>query len=193
MYWPNIENNIIEMISICNACQNYQNLNPREPLLSHEIPKNDWNKVATNLFVCLNKLYFIVIDYTSKYFELAQLPHSSSDALITHMRSTFSRHDISKVVISDNGLQYTSHEFKKFSKSWDFHWDIRKTYSPESSQSNGFVDRPIQIIKITLRKCRENNSDSYLAMVALHITKNSCSTSVSELLMNKSCDHYYLH
>ena len=41
MYWPNIENNIIEMISICNACQNYQNLNPREPLLSHEIPKND--------------------------------------------------------------------------------------------------------------------------------------------------------
>ena len=28
------------MISNCNACQKYRNLNPREPLLSHETPKD---------------------------------------------------------------------------------------------------------------------------------------------------------
>ena len=71
MYWPNIDK-----ISNSNACQKYRNLNPPEPLLSHEIPKDVWDKAATNLFVCLNKLYLIVIDYNSKYFELAQLPNA---------------------------------------------------------------------------------------------------------------------
>ena len=103
MYWPNIDKDINEMISNCNACQKYRNLNPREPLLSHEIPKDVWNKVATDLFVCLNKLYLIVIDYTSKYFEIAQLPDVSSDTVITHVRSIFARHGIPKVVFSDNG------------------------------------------------------------------------------------------
>ena len=38
MYWTNIDKDINEMISNCNACQKYRNLNPREPLLSYEIP-----------------------------------------------------------------------------------------------------------------------------------------------------------
>ena len=156
MYWPYIDKGINEMISNCNSCQKYRNLNPREPLLSHEIPKDVWNKVATDLFVCLNKLYLIVIDYTSKYFEIAQLPDTSLDTVITHMRSIFARHGIPKVVFRDNGPQYSSHEFKKFSKSWDF---THKTSSPEFPQSNWFVERAIQTIKKALRKCKENDSD----------------------------------
>ena len=62
MYWPNIDEDISEMISKCNACQKYRNLNHCEPLLSQEIRKDVWKKVATDLFVCLNKLYLIVID-----------------------------------------------------------------------------------------------------------------------------------
>ena len=182
MHWPSIDKDINKMISNCNACQKYRNLNPLEPLLSHEIPKDVWNKVATDLFVCLNKLYLIVIDYTSKYFEIAQLPDASSDTVITHMRSIFARHGVPKVVFSDNGLQYSSHEFNKFSKSWDF---IHKTSSPEFPQSNGFVERAIQTIKKTLRKCREDGSDPYLAMVALRTTRNSSGTSTSELLMKR--------
>ena len=76
MYWPNIDKDINKMISSCNACQKYRNLNPRELLLSHEVPKDVWNKVATDLFICFNKLYLIVIDCTSKYFEIAQLPNA---------------------------------------------------------------------------------------------------------------------
>ena len=65
--------------------------------------KNVWNKVATDLFLCLNKLYLIVIDYTSKFFELAQLPNAFSDTVSTHMKSVFAHHGIPKVVFSDNG------------------------------------------------------------------------------------------
>ena len=40
MYWPNIAKDTDEMISNCNPCQKYQNLNSREPLLSYEIAKD---------------------------------------------------------------------------------------------------------------------------------------------------------
>ena len=65
MYWPNIDKAIYDMKSNCNTCQKYPNLNPCEPLLSRKIPKEFWNKVATDLFECPNKLYLIVIDYPS--------------------------------------------------------------------------------------------------------------------------------
>ena len=84
------------MISDCNACQKYRNL---KPLLSHEIPNDVWNKVAIDLFEYLNKLYLIVTDYTTKYFQLTQLPNASSDTVITHMRSTFARHGNTQIGI----------------------------------------------------------------------------------------------
>ena len=170
------------MVSSCNACQKYRNLNPSESLLSHEITNDVWNKVSTDLFEYLNKLYLTVIDYTSKCFKLAQLPNTSSDTVITHMRSIFARHGIPKVVFIDNGLQYSSHEFKKFSKSWDF---IHKTSSPKFRQGNGFVERAIHTIKKTPRKCREDDSDIYLAMLVLRTTKNSSGTFASVLLMKR--------
>ena len=66
MYWLKVNKDINEMISNCNACQKYWNLNPPEPPLSHKIPKDVHNKVANGLFVHLNILYLIVIDYVSK-------------------------------------------------------------------------------------------------------------------------------
>ena len=89
MYWPNIDKDIDGMISNCNACQKYRNLNPCEPLLLHEVLKDVYYKVVTNLFECCNKLYLIVIDYTSNYSELAQQPNASSDIVIIHLRSIF--------------------------------------------------------------------------------------------------------
>ena len=88
-HWSNIDR---EIISNCYTCQKYRNLTLREPLSSDEISTDVWNKVATDLFVSLNNLYLIVIDYTSKYFELARLPNASSDTVITHMKSIF--HDM---------------------------------------------------------------------------------------------------
>ena len=113
MYWPNIDKDIDKVRSNCNACQKYWNLNPCKPLLLLEIPKDVSNEVVTGLNL-------IITDYSSKYFELAQLPNASSDTVIIQMRSLFSRHGEPSVVFSDNGPQHSSYEIKKFSKSWDF-------------------------------------------------------------------------
>ena len=117
MYWSNIDKDIEELISNCNTYQKYRILNPLEPLLSHKILEDVWKKVATDLFVCLNILYLIVIDYTTKYFELAQLPNPLSDTVIIYITSIIARYGIPIVVLRDNRPQYSSDEFNKFSKS----------------------------------------------------------------------------
>ena len=98
------------------------------------------------------------------------------------MRSIFAHHGINKVVFSDNRPKYSSKKFKTFSKSWDF---IQKTFSSKFPQSNRFRERVIQNNKKALRKCKEDDSHLYLAILSLRTTKNSSGTSPSELLMKR--------
>ena len=64
-----------------------------------------------------------------------------------------------------------------------------KDFQSEFSQCNRFVERAIQIIMKILQKNREDNSDPYLAMLALPTTQNSSDTSALEFLMKKCCEH----
>ena len=122
----------------------------------HEIPKDVWNKVAIDLFECLNKLYLIFIDYTSKYHELAQLSNASSDTIIAHAKSIFARHGIPKVVFSDNRPQYSSYEFKKFSKSWDFMHKTSSFHKTSNFPSSLRVMDLLRKLFKPLRKLYEN-------------------------------------
>ena len=62
---------------------------------------------------------------------------------------------------------------------------MQKKSIPKFPQSNEFVERAIQTIKKTLQKRKEDDSDSYLAILALRTTKNSSDVSPSEFLMKK--------
>ncbi|KAF2886904.1 hypothetical protein ILUMI_19270 [Ignelater luminosus] len=94
----------------------------------------------------------LMVDYYSKYIEIAKLEDStSSNQVIVHLKSIFARHGISDVVMSDNGPQFTSKLFKKFSQEWES--------SPLYPQSNGLVERNVQIVKNSLIKAKQANRD----------------------------------
>lgn len=96
----------------------------------------------------------LVIDYFSKYIEVAQL-YSGSTAknVITQLKSLFSRHGIPKILISE------SQDFKNFKNEWEI---THITASPYHSHSNGLAERGIGIVENILRKCELDNSDPYM-------------------------------
>ncbi len=149
MYWPNINSEIADLIQNCATCQEYQNQHSSEPALKHDIPDTPWTKVGTDLFTLRNKDYVIVADYTSKYFDISQLENTEASTVVMHTKRIFSKFGIPKLVFSDNGPQYTSSDYKKFAREWDFQHD---TSSPEYPQSNGFIERTIQTLKKHSRK-----------------------------------------
>ena len=183
MYWPNKNTDIEEMIANCNECKIYCNKPEKETLLQHTVPEKPLPKVATDLFHCFNQNYLTLVDYTSKYFEVCHLQNLTREDLITKMKSSFSRFGIPEEIVSDNGSQYTSREFREFAKICNFR---HTTSSPECPQTNGLAERTIQKVKKTLKKARRCSEDLYLALLALRTTPKANSESPTFVLMKRN-------
>ena len=84
--------------------------------------------------------------------------------VVSHTKSIFARHGILKLVISDNGPQFISSEYKNFPRKLDF---IHDTSSPRYPESNGKAKRHIQTVKKTLKKTLTQEDDLYLALLNL--------------------------
>ena len=91
----------------------------------------------------------MAVDYFSKFVEVSLLTSESSQETIRALKSIFARHGIPEVLRSDNGPQYSSAEFAKFAKDWEFQ---HITSSPIYPQSNGSAKRAVQTVKHLLIK-----------------------------------------
>ena len=167
IYWPGLNGELKDLVSNCSTCLQYRNAQPEEPLIPHNIPTEVWSKVGTDLFSIKNKNYLIVTDYNTKFFDVMYLPDTNAPTVVKHTKSCFAKFGIPKTVFSDNGPQFTSNEYKLFSKQWDF---VHDTSSPEFAQSNGFVERMIQTLKKSLGKTFASDQDPNLALLTLRTT-----------------------
>ena len=147
-----------------------------------EIPDLPWEAVGTDLFHWNGNNYLIIVDYLSKYFEIAKLEKTKSTCVITHMKSIFARHGIPKIVRSDCGPQYTSGEFRKFSEEWGF---AHQKSSPNYQQSNGLAERFVQTAKRILTKSQKEGKDPYLSILAYRNTPIENIGSPAQILMNR--------
>ena len=147
-----------------------------------EPPDGPWQKIGSDLFTFQGKQYLIVVDYFSRYIEIALLSSTSSSAVINHMKSIFARHGICQVCITDGGTQYTALEFKKFAEKYGFEHRIS---SPERPQGNSEAERAVGTIKNLLKKAESAGEDLYLALLAYRSTPLACGYSPSELLMGR--------
>ena len=154
------ERDIENIVRMCDVCQQYQKQQPRETYIPHEMPDIPWTKVGTDLSEIFSKSYWIVVDYTSNFFDISEIPDKRSSTVVLHTKRIFSRYGIPKEVISDNGPEFID-AYKKFSKKWDF------KSSPVHPQSHGQVKRTIQTIKTTFYKVFENNEDLCLALLSI--------------------------
>ncbi|XP_028418183.1 uncharacterized protein K02A2.6-like [Dendronephthya gigantea] len=53
---------ISDLISKCDICQEYQSSNPKEPMMESPLPRRPWEMVATDLFQWEQKDYLVVVD-----------------------------------------------------------------------------------------------------------------------------------
>lgn len=64
--------------------------------------------------------YFLLIYYYSRYAEMSKLHSTTSAAVIQHMKSIFTRHDIPEILVSDNDPQFSAEIFAQFAQNLDF-------------------------------------------------------------------------
>ena len=152
-------------------------------MLPHGIPTKPWEICATDLFELDKETYIVIADYFSKFFEVKKNSISSSKTVINILKENFSRYEIPVILKSDNGIAYSSSEFRDFSNSYEFE---HITSSPRYSQSMGYIEKYVQICKNLLKKSKKSNSDPYLAILEYRNTPiEGISSSPTQMLMGR--------
>ncbi|CAB4024842.1 sec1 family domain-containing 2 [Paramuricea clavata] len=162
IFWPGMNSQIEELVSNSSTSLHHASANQRKPLHPHEIPSRPWQKVGTDLFDWNGKPHLIVVDYYSQYPEVSELRNTKARTVINKTKSIFSRHGIPESVVSDNGPQYSSEEYKQFANDYNF---IHNTIGPRYPQSGGLHEKTVQTVKNLLEKCKVANQDPYLALL----------------------------
>ena len=183
VFWPRISKDISDMVLNCTVCLERRNSNQKEPLMPHPVPNFPWQIVGTDLFTWNDQNFLVVVDYYSRYLEVEKLTSTSSTSVINKLKGIFSRQGVPQKVVSDNGPQYSSAEFEKFAKEWDF---LHSTSSPHFAQSNGLAERTVQTIKHIFDKAKADRRDPYIGLLEYRTTKLDVGYSPSELLMGRS-------
>ena len=178
MWWPALSIQLEELVRKCAECCRHRIQNS-EPLLPGKFPKLPCETVTTDLFVWNNSHYLLIIDYFSRYIEIAKLSSESTTAIVKHTKSIFARHGIPQEIVSDNGLQYSLREFAQFAKEYGF---VHNTSSPKNPQLNGEAKRGVRTVIALLKK----TEDPYLSLLVYHSMSISANEySPAELLMNR--------
>ena len=102
---------------------------------------------------------------------------------IALLKEMFSEHEIPETVRSDNGPQFASHQFDKFTKEWNFD---HTTSSPRNPRSNGQAEAAVKVVKGLLTHAKYSGQDPYLALLAYRSTPiNAYLCSPAEILYQR--------
>nr|XP_061811684.1 uncharacterized protein K02A2.6-like [Nerophis lumbriciformis] len=148
-WWPSLDAAIEEKAKSCSACQKLRNLPQLAPLHPWDWPEEPWQRVHVDFAGPLeNHMFFVVIDAHSKWPEVAVMKSTSSERTIEELRSIFSHNGLPQQLVSDNGPQLVSEEFKAFMEENGIQ-HIKS--APYHAATNGLAERFVQALKKALK------------------------------------------
>ena len=162
VWWPGITKEIKDLVASCARCIQKQPAQRHEPLDPSEPPERPFQRVGTDLFEHSKQQYLVLVDYYSRYIEIARLASQTSKQVVEKLKTMFSRHGIPQTVVSDNSTQFSSQEFADFSDDWNFETE---NPSPRYPQSNGQAESAVKIAKNIL-----DQEDPALALLVYRST-----------------------
>lgn len=179
IFWPSISNDLKNITEHCETCNEHKPNQQLEPMQSLPNPTKPWTIVSSDILTIDSKNYLVLVDHFSRYFEVELMESMTAECVIKLFKTQFARHGIPRLVISDNGSQFSSVEFKKFARKWDF---MHRTSSPHHPRGNSHAESAVKIAKALLRKA----SDPYMALLEWRNTPNQGSSPVQKLMSRKT-------
>nr|XP_037284945.1 uncharacterized protein K02A2.6-like [Rhipicephalus microplus] len=120
VFWPGINADIGAFVQKCAVCNKYAYTQPQEPLMMRPVAEMPWQKVGIDIFEYGGRSYLSVYDVLSNFPEVEQLRDTSANSVIQATSAIFSKYGIPLEVLTDNGPQFSCHEFRSFSRAYDF-------------------------------------------------------------------------
>jgi hypothetical protein len=151
VYWPNYVDHITNMVEACGVCQEHRHQNSSQPCFPVSIPDYAFQKVAVDLYEIAGVHYLLAVDYYSKWPCAVQLRGITSASVVQELKRFFVDFGFPEQLVSDNGRQFDSAEFRRFCQQYDIRLT---TSSPEYPKSNGMAERTVQTVKESFLKSK---------------------------------------
>ena len=89
VYWVDINTDIDKHIKSCNRCLEFQQTQPKEKIVHHNIPFRPWEVLGADVFHFNNKNYLCIVDYHSKFPVIKRMEGLSTECLITTIKRIY--------------------------------------------------------------------------------------------------------
>ena len=90
VYWSSINAVIENYIKTCPTCLEFQQTQPKEKIIHHNIPLRPWEVIGADVFHFNNKNYLCIVDYHSKFPVIKRLERFSVESLVNTVKIIFS-------------------------------------------------------------------------------------------------------
>ena len=140
VWWPGMDKAAERYCRTCHGCQLVARPDPPEPLKPTPLPQGPWEDLAVDIMGPLPSGHYllVVVDYYSRYYEVAILPSTTTGKVIECLEDIFSRHGLPISLKSDRGPQFISDEFQEYCKQNNIaHCKVTARWA----QANGEVER----------------------------------------------------
>lgn len=149
VWWPGLDGEIENMVQNCAVCQAVQKVHSVAPLHPWRWPVRVWQRIHLDFAEKDRQYYLVIVDSHSKWLEVFHMTSTTSSRTIEVLRNLFAAYGLPEEVVSDNGPQFVSAEFKQFLDKNGVKQTLVPPYHPAS---NGAAERSVQILKRALVK-----------------------------------------
>ena len=70
----------------CTTCLTFQQTQPTDKMIHHDIPVRPWDVIGTDMFTLNNEHYLCIVDYHSKFPITKKAEDISADSLILRLK-----------------------------------------------------------------------------------------------------------
>ena len=154
VWWPGLDKSLEQLANACQSCLAAKPSKLSVPLHPWVWPTKPWRRLHVDFAgPFMGKSYLLVVDAHSKWPEIVEMNTTTSERTIAVLRRLFAQFGLPEQVVSDNGPQFTSEDFKLFMQSNGIK-HLRST--PYHPASNGAVERLVRSFKEAMKAGRHD-------------------------------------
>ena len=109
IYWPNIDNDIANIVRSCRLCREHLQTLQKEPMMADPPPSRVFQSVSTDYFYHDGRSHLVYVDRLSGWPIVRDCARdATSRHLVSALRDTFSSTGVPSVLHSDGGPQFAA-------------------------------------------------------------------------------------
>ena len=189
VWFPKIDHEVQCLLSSCLACQANGSDSKPDPLTMSSLPPEPWHTVHIDF--CgpfpTGEHLLVVIDAYSRFPEVDVVHSTKATSTISKLECIFATHGIPRIIKSDNGPPFTSHEFHSYTTEIGAkHQKITPLWPQANSEAENFMKPLTKAICSAYTEKKNWKKEIYTFLLNYRATPHTTTGfPPSELLFNR--------